>query len=332
MLPLYLKSSDAMARQTAIASVTKPINDRLVKCQKSGDREGMLIALQQIQAIRKRAGIKMTSQMLPLFAQGVLGFCGFKLMRACATLPVPGFADGGFLWLADLTLSDGFLIMPGIMALTMHMVARMGGETGAAAPSAMSDGMKKIFMYGMPVMIFAFTAFQPGAVAVWFASSGLIGVSQGLLLQKAPVREFFGLSPLYKPKAGETNGGVLDAFLAKKEPEIATKAGSKNSLYMNPTYQSPNLNKYKSSRDVIDTTLVQPKSAGTSTTAAADMIQPNAPASPKSSIFDSVREAGSNTWKQAKNMAKREQTEEQKKAKWKESADEYERRAQARGK
>ncbi|KAF2160753.1 hypothetical protein M409DRAFT_28889 [Zasmidium cellare ATCC 36951] len=339
MFPLYLKSSDAMARQTAIASVTQPINDRLEKCRKTGDREGMMLAFQQLQAIRQRAGIKMSSQFMPMIAQGVLGYCGFKLMRACATLPVPGFTEGGFLWLQDLTLSDGFLVMPALMALTMHLVVRLGGETGAQTSTAMSQGMKKGLMYGMPVLIFGFTCFQPGAVAVWFAASGVIGITQGQLLQRKPVREFFGLAPLYRPKPGESSGGIFDAFMKNNAPQphgpsSESGPGGKNSVYMAPTYQSPNLNVHKSSSNVIDTTLATPKTEGPSTSTSSDMIQPNTPAKPKQGIIDSISSAASNTFKQAKQMTDLragEQSAEQKKVAWKRKADAYERNAQKRG-
>ncbi|KAK4501350.1 hypothetical protein PRZ48_007158 [Zasmidium cellare] len=330
MFPLYLRSSDAMARQTAIASVTRPIQDRMDTARKAGDTQGLMLAYQQMSQIRRKAGVKMTAQLMPMVAQGVLGYCGFKLMRACATLPVPGFVDGGFLWLQDLTLVDGYLILPALMAVTMHMVARMGGETGAQASGAMTPGMQKMFLYAMPIMIFGFTCFQPGAVAVWFAASGVIGITQGQLLQRKFVRDFFGLAPIYKPKPGEGSGTMWDTFMRDKPEAILP---SKNALYMKPTYQSPNLNVHRSeTSNVIDTTLSTPKTERSSETAASDMIQPNKPVQPKQGIFDSISKTATDTFKKAKQMTeKRELTAEQKRDAFKRKAAAYERNAQKRG-
>lgn len=323
MFPLYLRSSDAVARQTAIASVTKPLTDRMSKAQKEGNTAEVMHCMRQMGEIRKRAGIKLTSQFVPLVAQGVLGYCGFKLMRACATLPVPGFHDGGFLWLTDLTLSDGYLILPALMAAVMHAVVRFGGETGAQTSSAMTPGIINFMKYGMPVLIFGFTAYQPGAVAVWFASTGLIGITQGQLLQRPMVRDFFGLAPLYKPKPGESSGNLVYEFLKRDEPVVVQK--SKNSLYMNHmSYQSPSL-KSNTGR-TIDTSL---SSKPFEASEAEEMIQPGDAAKPKKSILDSVTEPATNFWKKVQTKA--EPTPEQQKKAWKKKADEYERKASGKG-
>ena len=325
LFPLYLKMSDGMARQAALAPVLRPFVTKMTEAQRAGNTAGALEAYRQQAAIKKRAGITSMGLYTPMIAQGILGFCGFRLMRHMATLPVPGLVDGGFLWLQDLTMTDGYLLLPLMMAATMHMVFRLGGESGAAGQLA--PGMQKFMMWGMPVMVMLFTSWQPGAVALWFVGSGVIGIPQAMLLQKPAVRKWLGLAPIYKPKPGEAGANPFQAFLDARNGTTTTAkstsappnpdAGGRNAAYMRPTYQSPNVR--TAPARTIDAKLVDK---------ASDMVQATAP---KKGIFEQARDK----FDQAKNSASKmtERTPEQKraaeKADFKRKADAYEKRAKA---
>lgn len=296
MFPLYLKSSDVMARQSALVPVTKPITDRMTACQKAGDQEGMMRAWTELSNVRKRAGISFRDQFTPMIIQGVLAYCGFKLMRAMVALPVPAFKTDGFLWLQDLTLSDPYLLLPAAMAASIHFLVRMGGESGAANNQMMNPGMQKFMLWGLPGLAFMFTGWQAGAICIWFASGGFIGISQALLLQRPAVRKFFGIAPLYKPKKSE--GAPPSPFMdiiesaktraasrnepSKTRPPIDVASAGKNTAYMAPKYQSPNLQRNVSSQvlDVKATSKPQAAQAKDS-----DMVQPNASPKPSSGGF-----------------------------------------------
>lgn len=223
--PLYLKSADMAARNHALLDITQPISNKMQAAQKAGDQTAVMQAWQEMSATRKRAGLSYTAQFTPMLVQAVLGFCSFKLMRAMANLPVPGLQTGGFSWLTDLTVTDGYLIMPAIMAGAMHVMFRYGGETGQSN-DMMNPGMKSFMLWGMPGVIFIVTGWQPGALCIWFAASGAWAMGQAMLLQKPAVRNFFGLTPMYKraPKVVDTT---------------ATAKPSGGSPFS--TYQAPNL-------------------------------------------------------------------------------------------
>ena len=186
LLPYFIKSSDSMARSQALMPLTKPVTERMTAAQKAGDTPGMQAAWGELGVIRKRAGVSFWAQFRPMILQGVFGYCGLKLFRAAANLPVPGFKDGGFLWLTDLTVPDPYLILPLVMAGSIHMLIRIGGETGAMN-GPMSPGMQKLMLYGMPGIILITTGFLPGAVTVWFAAGGALGIVQSLSLQRPAV-------------------------------------------------------------------------------------------------------------------------------------------------
>jgi YidC/Oxa1 family membrane protein insertase len=164
-----------------------------------------------------------------------------------ASLPVPGLQNGGFGWVTDLTVTDGYLLLPAIMAGAMHVMFRYGGESGQSN-ELMNPGMKSFMLWGMPGVIFLITGWQPAAICVWFAASGAWAMGQAMLMQKPAVRKFFGITPMYKAKptdvrqqslmevamgVNKKNGGVVDTTATSKS---ASKTGSSTM-----SYQAPNV-------------------------------------------------------------------------------------------
>lgn len=335
--PLYLKASDMQARQAALVSVTKPFYDKMKQAQAAGDTQALMLAHQQIGAVRKRAGITYRDQLLPMAVQAVMGFCGFRLMRKCAELPVPGFVDGGFLWLQDLTMTDGYLLMPVLMAASMHVIIRLGGESGGG-PNQMPGGMQKFMLYGMPSLIALLMSWQPGAVCVWFAGSGSVGMAQALLLQRPAVRRFFNLAPIYKPKPGEGPAHLLAAMTGADQQQQAGRPTSapsnadpfgKNTAYMRPTYQSPKINRRDSGR-VIDTTLIAPQASGKSAPTS-EMVQPGkaAESTPKKGVISGFKERVMENYEKYTTQTP-EQKKKAERAAFKKRAERYEQAAQKR--
>lgn len=294
MLPLYIRSSDMTARSTALISVTKPISDRIAAAKENRDTEAMQAAYLEMLAIRRRAGLSMMTQMLPVAMQGVIGYCGFKLMRAMANLPVPALQTDGFLWLQDLTLSDPYLILPLAMAGTMHLLVRMGGESGAAEMNQMAPGLRNVMLWGMPAVIVLMMGYQSGLVCLWFASGGAVSVLQGQALKNENLRRWLNIAPLIKPSK-DTGYNAQIAYMQADHPfgggAGAVPGSQKKAAWMNATYQSPNLRRNTSSSGgrVIDVAPVD-KAKPSSHTANDDMIQPNAPEPKKGGILDQARQ------------------------------------------
>jgi YidC/Oxa1 family membrane protein insertase len=240
--PLYLKSADQAARATALVSVTKPIQDQMKAAQEAGDQTAIMQAWTQLRAVRKRAGLSFVTQMFPMVVQGVLGFCSFKLMRAMSALPVPGMQDGGFGWVTDLTVSDGYLLLPALMAGSMHVMFRYGGETGNT--EMMAPGMRSFMLWGMPGLVFLMTGWQTAAVCIWFVASGGWAMGQAMLMQKPAVRKFFGVMPLYKSKK-DPGAGLMDIVMKSNKTidttataKVAPKTGAASVAYQAPSIRT----------------------------------------------------------------------------------------------
>ena len=296
--PLYLKSTDQVARQSALAPITKPITERMQLAQKENDQTGVMNAWKELNAVRKRAGLSYMAQFTPMLVQSILGFCSFKLMRAMAGLPVPGLQNGGFGWVTDLTITDGYLLLPAIMAGAMHVMFRYGGETGSN--ELMNPGMRSFMLWGMPGVVFLITGWQPAAICVWFAASGAWAMGQAMVMQKPAVRKLFGVAPMYKPKPTESVDkgkglmNIVTAMARDRAGAVDTTATSKSAPKTGSsamTYQAPNV-RTTTARGTANV----PRSASTSA----------APASANAGIVESVKGKWDSTWAMAKNqMAER---------------------------
>lgn len=189
-----VQGSDATARMGALKPITQPISERMMSAYKTQDTAVVQQAREEMRQVLKQANIKYSKMLVPAVCQGVIAFCALKLMRAMAALPVPGLRTGGALWFQDLTITDPTYLLPLIMAGTLHMFIRYGGETGAQVD--MKPAMRNIMLYVMPVVVFASMAFFPSGVVLWLATTGLAGILQARFLQLPRVREFFGIAPL----------------------------------------------------------------------------------------------------------------------------------------
>lgn len=339
LLPLYIKSSDMVARQSALMSVTKPISDKMTAAQREGNTPAVQAAWAEMMATRRRAGLSFWDQMAPMFLQAIFGYCGFKLIRAMAALPVPALKTDGFLWLQDMTLADPYLILPVAMAGTIHLLVRLGGESGAMGVNQMSSGMRNVMLYGMPGIILLTMGFQSGLLCVWFASGGALGVIQGQILKNPTVRKRLNMAPLYQPTKEEMDRGLMGVFMGKDDPAatnsaragaVSGSARRNNQSFMNSTYQSPNLRRSSNASAsgagrVID---VNPVNKSAPTTQDPDMIQPNQPPK-KSRWYDQISDKVADVQKKfQKGPLTPQEIERQRKEEFRRRAKAYEQRHQ----
>jgi membrane protein insertase Oxa1/YidC/SpoIIIJ len=118
----YISASDNGARMIAVKPITDPLNKQMMAAR--GDTTAVLQLRAEIQAINRKAGIKVWKSLVPM-TQLFFGYGMFVLLRAMAKLPVPGLETGGALWFQDLTLPDPYLILPAATALALHWVLRV---------------------------------------------------------------------------------------------------------------------------------------------------------------------------------------------------------------
>ena len=219
LFPLFIKSSDVAARQSALQPILKPLTNKMMEAYQVRDVQEVQKIRAELKEINARAGISMKDMFIPLTIQGVLAYCALKLMRAMANLPVPGFQTGGALWFSDLTVQDPTYALPLIMAGSLHLLVRFGGESGMLTSAQQQPGMRTLLLYVMPGLIVVTMAWFPAAVNVWLASTGLTGIIQARVLQNKSFRERLNLAPMVRPTvepakstttSTTTNSNVID--------------------------------------------------------------------------------------------------------------------------
>ncbi|KGO68922.1 Membrane insertase OXA1/ALB3/YidC [Penicillium italicum] len=212
MLKPVLGASENAARMTNAKSETEPLRQRMVAASTEGNQQEAQIVRAQLKEINAAHGIKTWKSILPML-QIPLGFGCFRIVRAMTALPVPALAMETAGWIKDLTVADPTYILPMIAAGTLCLSLRRGGESGAMPMMQTEAG--KYIIYGFPVMSFAFMAFMPSALQLYFVASGLFGLGQTYLINSDTFRKWMSLSIALKPSNGPKFSAVTQNTQSK---------------------------------------------------------------------------------------------------------------------
>lgn len=186
MFPLYVKSSDTIARNSRIKPELDAINAQLMSC--SDLSEGQKYALKRKKLLNDN-GVKNRWLAAPMLQVPVaLGFFGG--IRAMANHPVDGFVNQGIAWFTDLSVADPYLGLQLITAGVLISFTRLGGETGA---QQFSPAMKRFFTI-LPLVSIPATMSLSAGVVLYFAINGTFSVLQTLTLRNKWIRRKLGIA------------------------------------------------------------------------------------------------------------------------------------------
>lgn len=206
MFPLYVKSSDTIARNSRIKPELDKVTKELMATTDMAD--GQRVALRRKKLLADN-GIKNRWLAAPMLQLPVaIGF--FNGLRSMANFPVDGFAEQGALWFHDLTLADPYLGLQVITAAVLMSFTRLGGETGA---QQFSGPMKRFFVI-LPLVSIPATMNLSAAVVLYFAVNGCFSVTQTLLLRNKWVRKQLKIADVvqHPPSPTDANKGIFQAI------------------------------------------------------------------------------------------------------------------------
>jgi len=230
MFPFLVGSADQSGRMREMAKEMKPTQDAYKQAARTQDRTRMQQLQLEMRAIKNRHGVQLTKAFYPLLIQVPFGFGAWRLLRNCATLPVPGFITESWLWTSDLTFSDPYFIMPALSSLMIYTTLRMNASANQGTATVGGPDAMAILRKIMPVLSFAFVSFQPGAVQLYFVSSAATGLGTAWLLQNRAVRGYLKLPVLEKHKplpgdpASTSTGASAPSALAASTEFMRTKS------------------------------------------------------------------------------------------------------------
>ncbi|GAV52476.1 hypothetical protein ZYGR_0AG04670 [Zygosaccharomyces rouxii] len=206
MFPIYVKSSDTVARNSHIKPQMDKLNAELMSTTDLA--EGQKVALKRKKLLAE-SGIKNRWMAAPMLQIPVaLGFFGG--IRHMANFPIDGFTNQGIAWFTDLSQADPYLGLQVITAAVLIGFSRLGGETGA---QQWSPTMKRVFTI-IPLVSIPATMNVSAAVALYFAVNGTCAVLQTITLRNKWVREKLGIAEVRRYPETELGPqkGIIESF------------------------------------------------------------------------------------------------------------------------
>lgn len=210
LFPLFMKSSDTMARSQSIMPQTKLLRKEMTKAMTSGDRATQQRKQMELSQLNKKNGVKYSRMFLSPITQMVYSVGSFFGIREMSNLPIEGLSTQGTLWFENLAVPDPYIGLQLISASLYSIAFKFGGDTG----NQQFGGRMKQFLMIMPFASIAFTWNMSAAVMVYFSANGLCSIVQSQLLRNAPFRKAVGMFPLQTPEqlAQNPQKGVFDNF------------------------------------------------------------------------------------------------------------------------
>lgn len=168
--PLTMKSFRSMAGMRKI----KPQIDEL-NAKYADDREKKAAAMMELYRKEK---INPASGCLPSLLQMPVWFALYRSLSTNIELYHAPFA----LWWTDLSAPDPFFVLPGLVALLMHVQQRI-------TPTTMDPAQAKMMMYFMPIMIGAFMLFLPAGLCLYMVTNSALTMLQQKMIYSKLDRE-----------------------------------------------------------------------------------------------------------------------------------------------
>ncbi|KAF7166754.1 hypothetical protein CNMCM5623_000261 [Aspergillus felis] len=199
-----LGAVDTSTKMLNVKPITEPLRQQMILRGKDGNQMEMMKLRAEIQKIHQEQGITAWKSFIPML-QIPFGFGCYRVVKGMAALPVPGLTMESVAWLKDLTVADPYFILPAASSLFMYLSLRKGGENGANQLQGTTLG--KLFMFGLPALSFLFMSFFPGALQLYFVTTGLFGLGQAYLLGSDSFRKSVNIAlPVRQPKNGQSPG------------------------------------------------------------------------------------------------------------------------------
>jgi len=172
LLPLGIRSHIAMKTMQAKMAAIQPAIDEIKKRHK----DDQMKLMQEQSRLMKENGVSMTGGCLPQLIQ--LPFLIY--VYYAVKLYAHHFANGGALWIADLSRPD----LPLLVIYAASMILSMKLTPQAPSADSQQKQTQKMMTYLMPVMMVMFLKSWPSAFIFYWATFNIFATVQQLWLNK----------------------------------------------------------------------------------------------------------------------------------------------------
>jgi len=134
-------------------------------------------------------------------------------------------STGGMLWFTDLTVSDPYVALPVLSAMTfLATIEVTKAQTLAATPNPKQGQMMINFMRGMGVVMVPLTMNFPGVIFVYWVTNNTFSLVQTIVLQQPDFRKSLGIWEPPKPVPGQKEAkGMVETL----QDMVSRKSDSK---------------------------------------------------------------------------------------------------------
>ncbi|KAJ0383976.1 hypothetical protein COL922a_009354 [Colletotrichum nupharicola] len=215
LLKPLLKAQETSAKLQLVQQNPKyeALKKASVEALSMGDTARTQELRRDLATMNKRAGVNPFNAAWG-FLQIPFGYGMFRVLNGASSIPVPGFENGGFGWITDLSVPDPLYILPILGPISMFAMMKTAG----ANASPQQKAQQKILMWVIGPISVVVTLYLPAAVQWYFFVSGLIGVVQNYTLTRPAIRRALGL-PVVGPSGGRRyNGGSISTTATYQAP------------------------------------------------------------------------------------------------------------------
>ena len=132
------------------------------------------------------------AQFVPIIGQAIVFTSMFFALRGMTACPVESMRTGGMGWFTDLIACDPIYLLPVLTAGTLALNLKLGADTVDPKIEPAMKHVVRIF----PIMTLFITMQFPAALNLYWLSTNIVSVFQGLALKRPKIRSMLNLGDI----------------------------------------------------------------------------------------------------------------------------------------
>jgi YidC/Oxa1 family membrane protein insertase len=208
VLTLYwtTKSMRSMKAMAALAPQMKVLQEKYADDKQRQQAETM--------ALYKQHNVNPVAGCLPILLQMPIWIALYRMLSSAGELYLQPFIPG---WIDDLTATDPYYVLPGLLVVTMFLQARL-------QPATADSRQQKFLQYGMPLMFGVMSFFFPSGLTIYIFTNTVLSALHSIYMNKFDKKSLQISAQLKKnqeaaaasAKSGAKNGGAKRALDPKR--------------------------------------------------------------------------------------------------------------------
>ncbi|HEX8110320.1 MAG TPA: membrane protein insertase YidC, partial [Kofleriaceae bacterium] len=182
LLTLYwtTQSMRSMKETAALAPQLKALQAKYADDKQRQQAETM--------ALYKEHGVNPVAGCLPMLLQMPIWIALYRMLYSAGELYLQPFIPG---WINDLTATDPYYILPGVLFISMFLQARL-------QPASVDSTQQKFLQYGMPIMFGGMALFFPSGLTLYMFTNNVLSALHSIYMNKFDRRSLAAAAKLKK--------------------------------------------------------------------------------------------------------------------------------------